>query len=79
MAEVLYAAVPTIAGGLAGGLALAAMLTPLLRAVLFDVRPSDPLVFLSSLLVFAAVALLASTVPAVRATRIDPAVCLKAE
>jgi len=79
LAEVLYAAVPTIASGLVGGLALAAMLTPLLRAVLFDVRPSDPLVFLTSLLVFAAVALLASTVPAVRATRIDPAVCLKAE
>jgi putative ABC transport system permease protein len=50
-----------------------------LRAVLFDVRPSDPMVFLMSLLVFAAVALLASTVPAFRATRIEPAVCLKAE
>jgi putative ABC transport system permease protein len=79
MGEVLYAAVPTIAGGLVGGMALAAGLTPLLRAVLFDVRPSDPMVFLMSLLVFAAVALLASTVPAFRATRIEPAVCLKAE
>jgi predicted permease len=79
MGEVLSAAGPTIAGGLVGGFALAAMLTPLLRAVLFDVRPSDPLVFLLSLLMFAAVALLASTVPAFRATRIDPAVCLKTE
>ena len=47
--------------------------------LLFDVSPRDPLVFGAVVLALAAVALLASVVPALRAARVDPMVALRAE
>jgi ABC-type lipoprotein release transport system permease subunit len=50
-----------------------------MSALLFGVRPTDPLTFGSIAVVLAMVALLASWVPARRAARIDPMVSLRTE
>jgi ABC-type lipoprotein release transport system permease subunit len=47
--------------------------------MLHDVRPSDPMTFAAVGAGLAVVAILASLVPAWRATRVDPVVALKAE
>jgi predicted permease len=65
--------------GLGLGLGGALLLTRLLRMALFTVSPTDPVVLVSAMLVLAAVALLASWVPARRAARVDPVVALRAE
>jgi putative ABC transport system permease protein len=65
--------------GLSAGLLGAAALTHTLRTLLFEVRPTDPLVFATVTLVLAAVGLLAAWIPARRATRLDPLVALREE
>jgi len=67
------------AGGVFGGLALSVALSQVLRALLFDVGPSDPLTLLGAGALFAAVALVACWVPAHRASRVDPVEALKSE
>ncbi|MCX6631234.1 MAG: ADOP family duplicated permease, partial [Candidatus Solibacter sp.] len=67
------------AAGIAGGAAGAALLTRFLRSLLFGTVPSDPYVFLSVALLLGGVILLACSVPARRAMRIDPAVTLRGE
>jgi predicted permease len=65
--------------GMALGLALAALLSRGLDLVLFQVEPWDPFVFALIAVVLAAVGMLASYIPALRATRVDPAVALRYE
>jgi ABC-type lipoprotein release transport system permease subunit len=65
--------------GLAVGLAAAAASTRVLRNLLFGVGPLDPLTFGVAGVLLGAVALLATYVPALRATRVDPAVTLREE
>ena len=69
---------PVIVGVIAG-LGLAALLTPLLSGMLFGVRPSDPLTYVSIALVLGVVGLLACYLPARRATRVDPMIALRCE
>jgi len=57
-----------LAAGLAGGLALA----QLMSGLLYGISPVDPFSFGASLLVLSGVALAACYVPARRATRVDP-------
>ena len=68
-----------LAIGLTLGLAGALALSRVLRGVLFDITPSDPVTFATITVVLAAVSIGACLVPARRATRIDPLVALRAE
>jgi putative ABC transport system permease protein len=61
------------------GLGLAATGMPLAKRLLYNVSPFDPLTFASVAAFLVAVALLASYVPARRATRVDPIVALRGE
>jgi predicted permease len=65
--------------GAACGLTAAFLLTRLMKSLLFDVSPADPLTYLavSAALILAAV--LASYLPARRASTVDPADALRAE
>ena len=65
--------------GIAVGLAAAIPLTRLLRSMLFGVRESDALTFAAASIALAAVALVASYLPARRASRIDPLLSLQPE
>jgi ABC-type antimicrobial peptide transport system permease subunit len=76
---VLKDSVVTTAVGVTCGLAGAAALTRYLEGMLFALTPLDPVTFAAVAVLFATVALLASYVPARRATRVDPLVALRAE
>ena len=65
--------------GVALGLAGAFALTRVLERFLWGVRPTDPFTFTAVALLLAAVAMLASYIPARRATRVDPLVALRYE
>jgi putative ABC transport system permease protein len=65
--------------GLACGLLAALALSRLLTKILFGVSPHDPRTLAVVALVLTAVALLASYLPARRATRVDPLTALRSE
>ncbi len=65
--------------GLALGLAAALALTRVIRSLLYDISPTDPLTFVCVSLFLAGTALLAGYIPARRAARIDPMVALRYE
>jgi len=65
--------------GVVLGLGGAAWLTRTMRAMLFEVRPGDPLTLAAVAIALLAVATLACYIPARRATRVDPLVVLRAE
>ena len=67
------------AAGLAIGLVGARLTSSALTQMLYGVRPSDPIVYLSTAGTLAAIALSACIVPALRALRVDPIVALKAQ
>ncbi len=68
-----------VAVGLILGLAGAAALTRLVRAWLYGVSPLDPTSLVAAAAILALAALLASWLPARRATRVDPMVALRYE
>lgn len=67
------------AAGVAIGMGAAAVLTRLMKALLFGVSPLDPLTYVAVPLVLSAAAVLASYLPARRAAAIDPLEALKVQ
>ena len=69
---------PALVGVLVGAIA-ASFVVRYLRSQLFEVSAFDPMTFLLAGLVLLAVALLACSIPARRATKVDPMVALRYE
>jgi ABC-type antimicrobial peptide transport system permease subunit len=68
-----------LAGGIAIGLLLAIATGRLVSGMLYQVGALDPLAFATAPLVLAAATLLATWLPARRATRINPITALRTE
>ena len=66
-----------IAGGVLGGIALAVVLSGVLRSFLFEVQPSDPATFIVVGALFVGVGLLACWAPVRRAGKVDPLEALR--
>jgi putative ABC transport system permease protein len=77
LAMVMRHAVVLAIAGIAVGVVASYFLSEILSGLLFVVRPTDPLTFSSVAALLFAVALLASYLPARRATRVDPIVALR--
>jgi putative ABC transport system permease protein len=66
-------------GGIVAGLIAAVPLARLVATLLYEVSALDPLTFVAVPIVLSVVALVASALPARRATRVDPVTALKSE
>jgi predicted permease len=62
--------------GVVLGVAVALTVTPLMGSLLFGVEARDPAVFACTVIVLSTAALLATCIPAYRATRVDPVTAL---
>lgn len=71
--------VAMVAIGIAVGVVGAVALTQLMRALLFLTKPTDPITYILVTLVLAAVALIASSVPALRAANVDPSLAMRTD
>ena len=76
---VLRRAAVVTAAGLVIGTGLALLLTRLLAALLYGVKPGDPMTFVTVAVLLGVIALVAGYIPARRATRIDAIAALRAE
>jgi predicted lysophospholipase L1 biosynthesis ABC-type transport system permease subunit len=67
------------AAGIAGGLVLAVFATRLTKSLIWGVTTTDPITFISVSILLILVAALASGIPALRLSRLDPAQTLRDE
>jgi putative ABC transport system permease protein len=65
--------------GIAVGICGALAVTRLVASLLFDLSPNDPVTFLTVASILGGTALMASAIPAWRASRIDPVTALRQE
>ena len=66
-----------VGAGVAIGLVAAMIVTRVMTSLLFGISATDPLTFVSIGAMLLAVSLLASYIPALRATRVDPMIALR--
>ncbi|MGC0774734.1 MAG: ABC transporter permease [Candidatus Acidiferrum sp.] len=76
---VMFQGMSLAVSGVAIGLVAAFFFTRLMRSLLFGINAADPLTFCAISLLLTMVALLAIYIPAKRAARVDPMLCLRAE
>jgi ABC-type lipoprotein release transport system permease subunit len=76
---VLWQGVRVTAAGVALGVAVAFVTVKYVEKLLFATSARDPLAFGGAAAVILVVAVLATLIPARRATRVDPVVALRAE
>jgi len=76
---VMFQGMSLAVSGVAIGLVVAFFFTRLMRSLLFGINAADPLTFCAISLLLTVVALLAIYIPANRAARVDPMLCLRAE
>jgi predicted permease len=79
LAMVLRHGLSLAAIGIAIGLSGAFALTRLMQGLLYNVRPDDPITFVAVTAGLLAISLLASVLPAWRATRVSPTIALRAQ
>ena len=76
---VLRSGVPVALGGLGLGFLVAFAAGPAIAPLLFELSPRDPITFATVAVVLGGVVLVASIVPAARASRVDPAAALRSD
>lgn len=79
LAMILRQGMTLVVVGLGFGIAAALGLTRLMKTLLFQVEPSDPMTFAGVSLVLGLAALIACYIPARRALRVDPLQALRSE
>jgi len=79
MWTVLRRALVLMATGVAIGTAGALALTRVMACLLYEIRPTDGATFAGAAVLLAVLAVVASLIPAWRATRVDPLIALRAE
>jgi predicted permease len=79
LSSVLRQAVAIAAAGIAIGLGAAAVASVVISRFLFGIEPRDPITFALAGVILAVTALIASYLPARRASRVDPMQALRAE
>jgi ABC-type lipoprotein release transport system permease subunit len=77
--NVLWNALGLIAAGLGVGLAGAIAGTRVLKTLLFEVSPLDPVALAAACVSMVAIGILAGLAPASRAAKVDPVVTLRDE
>jgi len=65
--------------GIVAGIAVAIPLTRLMSSLFYGVHSIDPLTYVGVSLFLALIALIASYLPALSATKVDPAITLRGE
>jgi predicted permease len=65
--------------GLVLGVGVAMLLTPIMSALLYGVAPTDPITYAGVAIVLGAVTLLATYLPARRASRVEPIIALRSQ
>ena len=79
LAMVLRQGMAPVLAGTATGLVLALVASRWMSSLLFEIAPSDPWALVLATLTLLLCALAASAIPALRATRVDPATALRTD
>jgi predicted permease len=79
LALVLRETTPLVVIGIGVGVGIGLGVTRLMRAMLFEIQPTDPVTFIGVPLVLGFVGLCAALLPARRASRVDPLIALRSD